>query len=113
MITKLYKNFNVIFRKFCNVDINIVFFHFKTHCYHIYGAELWYNNLNCNYIIIMYANGYHTATKRILKVPKWESNHLVCEATGHVTFEHYIDLIQVVLTRRLLKNPLLLMHKLK
>ena len=74
---------------------------------------MWYNNFSCSLIIKQFANGYHSAIKRILKVPKWESNHLVCEATGLVTFDHYINLIQVVFTQRLFKSPLLFIQKLK
>ena len=57
------------------------FFLFKTHCHQLYGAAMWYNNFSCSLIIKQFANGYHSAIKRILKVQKWESNHLVCEAT--------------------------------
>ena len=68
--TKFYNNFNVLFRKFCNVDFNILFLLFKTHCHQLYGAALWYNNFSCSPIIKQFANGYHSAIKIILKVPK-------------------------------------------
>ena len=45
---------------------------------------------HCGIIILVvkqFSNEYHYAIKKILKIPKWESNQLIFEATGLVTFD--------------------------
>ena len=52
-----------------------------------------------------FAIGYHKSVKKILNVPYWESNHLVCEVAGLLTLDHHINLSKIKFMYRIFKFP--------
>ena len=51
--------------------------------------EFWARAFNCKRELKQCSIGYHTALKKILKVPWSVSNHQVCEALGLLKFDDF------------------------
>jgi hypothetical protein len=60
-----------------------------------YGAELWFNSVNCKRTLNKFAVGYHKAVKKILKIPFFVSNHYVCELVNMSTFLHHLNMVKM------------------
>ena len=102
---KFYNTFNMILRKFYNVDEFIFLRLFKTYCCQFYGLELWFGPYKCITNLKKFAVGYHRAVKKIFKVPDRESNHLVCELAGILTFDHYSNWNKIKFVYKIFKEP--------
>ena len=76
---RFYNVFNMIFRKFYNTKLDVFLLLFKSYCIQFYGSELWCGTYRSVTALKQFAIGYHKSIKKILNVPDWESNHLVCE----------------------------------
>ena len=86
------KSFGFLFRKFCSVNVDVFYSLFRSYCTSFYGCELWTNRKRTskNNFKQMYV-GFHIALKKILGLPKFNSNHIVCEILSCFTFEHFIN----------------------
>jgi hypothetical protein len=101
---KFYNVFNFILRKFHYVDLQSFMQIFTAHCMHMYGADLWFANLNCKPDLKKFSIGFHKAIKKIVKVPYYYSNHHVCNSLKILTFDHYINWIQIRFTHRVINS---------
>ena len=81
-IDRCSKSFNrsagILLRKFCYTDPDILFFLFNSYCTSFYGSELWTMKSGCNTILKEFSIAYHAILKKILKIPKYFSNHYTC-----------------------------------
>ena len=55
--------------------------------------------------------GFHKALKKILNVPNFYSNHLVCEFMGLVTLIHQLHIEKVRFIYKIFKNPPAFLNK--
>ena len=89
------KSFGGIYRRFSTIDIEVLYFLFNVYCTSFYGAELWtnfYKNLNFKQISM----SYHASLKKILRLPKFYSNHFVCSVFNAFTFENLLNFRQTL-----------------
>ena len=86
------RSFGGLISKFPNLNIDMLMYLFQMYCLSFYGAELWINRRRSRAIFNRLSISYHAALKRIIGVPKFYSNHIVCGILGKLTFEHFINL---------------------
>ena len=89
-LSSLNKSFGLLFRKFYSVNLEILYSLFLSFCSSFYGAELWCL-LKCREAFKKMSVSYHCALKKILGVPKFYSNPLVCSVSSALTFKHLIN----------------------
>ena len=87
------KSFGFLFRKFYSVNLEILYSLFLSFCSSFYGAELWCfrDGSKCREAFKKMSVSYHCALKKILGVPKFYSNHIVCSVLSALTFKHLIN----------------------
>ena len=85
------KSFGFLFRKFCSVDVDAFYSLFRSYCTSFYGCELWTDRKRTSKNFKQMSVGFHIALKKILGLPKFYSNHIVCEILSSFTFEHFIN----------------------
>lgn len=85
------KSAGYVLRKFHYVNIDILLFLFNAYCSHFYGSELWFFRKKCKSTFKQLCVFYHSALKRVLNVPKFFSNHIVCDILNMLTCEHFIN----------------------
>ena len=90
-----YKQFNVVLRKFYDLDVNIILNLFKTYCLQFYGSCLWFYNFGTKKNLDQFAVAYHKAIKKILRIPYGASNHDCCELVDMLTFKHFLNLKKI------------------
>ena len=96
--------FYSFYRKFHYVDISILLFLFNSLCSSFYGSELWFNLKGCSKEIKKIAVTYHNCIKKIVKVSKRESNHLICNSFNLMVFEHFLNFRIILFAIRILKS---------
>ena len=102
---KFYNVFNLILRKFHASNVSVFLSIFKSFCIQFYGCELWYGDYKCIMALKQFAVGYHRSIKKIFKIPDSESNHLICEVAGLITFNHHLNLSKIKFIHRTFNNP--------
>ena len=85
------KSFGCILRKLNSVDTQILYSLFNTSCVSFYGVEMWNRFYSTKYYRKISVS-YHASLKKILKVPRFYSNHFVCSILNAFTFENYLIL---------------------
>ena len=104
-LRQFYKQFNVILRKFKNVEIDVLLKLFKTYCLQIYGSSMWFLGKYCKSAMKQFAVAYHKSIKKILNVPYGASNHDCCEILNLLTFNHFINFNKIRFVYKLFMNP--------
>ena len=86
------KSFGFLFRKFYSVNLEILYSLLLSLC-SFHGAELWCFRdwSKCREAFKKMSVSYHCALKKILGVPKFYSDHLVCSVLSALTFKHLIN----------------------
>ena len=102
---KFYNSFNTILRKFYDTSLDVFLNIFKSYCFQFYGCELWYGKFRSATALRQFAVGYHRSIKKVFNVPDRESNHLVCEIAGLLTFEHQVNWTKIRFIHRLFSDP--------
>lgn len=107
------KSTGYVIRKFKNVNLDILLSLFDSFCLHMYGCELWYNRRGSLTTFKHNSIFYHAALKKILNVPKYFSNHIVCSVLNMMTFEHFINFRKTKFLFQILKSnsPCFNVHK--
>lgn len=101
-----FNTFNSLIRKFRSLDPECFLVIFKSFCLQIYGADLWFRIRSCSQIIKQFGIGFHKSIKKIFKISTRESNHYICNATGLMTFQHYLNYKLIGTAERLFyRNP--------
>ena len=86
------KSFGVLSRKFHSVNSKILYSLFLSFCSSFYGAELWCFRDGSKFREAFKKMSVdHCALNKILGVPKFYSNHLVCSVLSAVTFQHLVN----------------------
>jgi hypothetical protein len=110
---KFNNTFFFLLRKFHYLDIKSWLHVFTAHCMHMYGAELWFSNKQCEGELKAFAISFHKALKIIVKVPYYFSNHHVCNSLDMLTFNHYLNWMNIRFTSRVFRSRNKLFVKLK
>ena len=76
-----------------------------------YGPSLWLNTQKNKRLIKEFSIGYHKALKKILNVPYFYRNHLVCEFLGLVTLEHQLNIERIRFIYKIFQNPPIFLKK--
>ena len=105
MLSKFYKDFNCVLRKFSFTGKEVLLYLFKQFCLQFYGCELWIGNSHSLGTLKQFSIGYHKAIKKIIQVSYHESNHYACQEAHLFTFEHLVNKIKISTAYRLSKNP--------
>ena len=94
-IDRVMKHFN---KQFFGFYVNFKFAHFstlaflfRTFCFSLYGAELWYDRRGAMGALRSLATAFHGGIKRILKMGKRASSHYACNLLNMLTFDHLIN----------------------
>ena len=94
-IDRCSKSFNrsagILLKNFCFTDPDILFFLFNSYCTSFYGSELWTMKSGCNTILKEFSIAYHAILKKILKIPKYFSNHYTCLKLNTLCFDHLMN----------------------
>lgn len=98
------RSFNVMYRKFYNVNKDILINLLKSYCLSFYGTELWYNNFKCAQLLKQFSVAYHKSIKRILKISTHSSNHEACEISDMFTFKHFVNFKKISFMYRILNS---------
>ena len=106
-----YSQFNLILRKFYNVNIEINLKLFSSYCLQFYGPSLWCNTHNNNSLLRQFGVGYHKAIKKIFNVPMRSSNHIICELAGLLNFNHLLNLTKINFIFRIFNRPCTFLSK--
>ena len=88
------KSAGFLLRKFYYTDPNVQFFLFNSYCTSFYGCELWTWKKNCSFILKELSVCYHAVLKKILKIPKYSSNHFTCLTLNTLCFDHLLNFRQ-------------------
>ena len=99
---RFYNTFNMVLRKFFIVREFVFLKLFKTYCCQFYCLELWFGSYKWVTDLNKFAVGFYRAVKKIFRLPDGESNHLVCELSDILTFDHLFNWNKI----RFLKNLL-------
>jgi hypothetical protein len=102
---KFFNVFNCILRIFNSGSPDMMAYLLRSFCLPMYGADLWLNYSNCSQIINQLRVGYHKAIKKIYNVSYRESNHVICNETGFLTFDHLINYVKLNSMFRILIKP--------
>ena len=108
---KFYNSFNAVLRKFHFVNIEIFLKLFKSYCLCFYGSELWYRNFNCKMSLKQFSIGFHKSLKKIIGASWSDSNHIVCDAVGLLTFNDFVNFKILKFTHRLFNNRPFFLNK--
>ena len=87
---KLYAGLHGLIRKFPTLDSETLLFMYRSYCLPLYGMNLWYN-MHCKVAKRQLAVAYHSAIKKIFKVPIRVSNHFICAASDMLVFKHFAN----------------------
>lgn len=94
-LSRIQSSFNnsvgMFLRKFYSVDIRVKLTLFRSLCLSFYGLELINNIKGCSDVFKKCAVSYHMALKRLLGVPRYFSNHYVCNDLNMFTFKHFVN----------------------
>ena len=104
-LSKFYREFNVILRKFHFTDTCVKLYLFKQCCLQFYGCEMLFANRRSLGSLRQFAIGYHKAIKKILGLSYHESNHYACQEAQLFTFEHLLNKIKIFFVYRITKYP--------
>lgn len=85
------RTFGFLFRKFNSVSPDVFYSLFKSYCTDFYGSALWIDRKKCSNNFKNLAISYHCSLKKILNLPKFYSNHFVCDIFNTLTFHHFIN----------------------
>ena len=85
------KTTGMFYRKFNSIDFNLKLKLFEVLCLNFYGSELWYDSFGSNGARKKFAIAYHVSLKKLLGLPKFFSNHLVCNSLEFLTFENRMN----------------------
>ena len=64
---------------------------FHSYCTSFYGSELWVIRKKVSKNFKQFGVSYHNNPKKILRVPKFYSNHFTCSALNVLTFENFLN----------------------
>ena len=103
-LTKFYKEFNIILRKFGYADTKVKLYLFKQCCLQIYGSDSWFCNHGSLSSLRDFGVAYHKAIKKILMLSTHESNHFACELANMWTFDHFRNKSLIFFATRMLEN---------
>ena len=73
------KSAGFLLRKFYNADIQVFLHLFNFFCSSPYGCQLWIDRKWCAKALKEFGVSYHAVLKKILNVPRYFSNHYVCD----------------------------------
>ena len=94
-LLKFYASTNSVLRNFKNVDIDTLLFLFTSYCKPVYGLTLWNNRSSFNRCFFKsLSTAFNNTLKKIIGVPRYTSNHVVADITGHLLLGHQIALLQ-------------------
>ena len=89
--TSFLKQYHAIFRRFHFTHWHVLKYLFESHCMAFYGSEMWFNLKGSTKQFHDLEIYYHKAIKRMLNLPKTESNHYACEQAGLPILKHFIN----------------------
>ena len=106
------KQYNSMYRKFYDMNGEVLQFLFRTYTSSFYGIELWYDSL-CNRYMNKLCICYHKAVKRVARLQVWDSNHLACDIVKVRTFPHLLAKRTICLLFSIFKtrSPCLMPYK--
>lgn len=85
------KQFFSMYRKLYYLESDTLIFLFKAYCMSFYSSTNWYSLENCKKSFNTLATLYHKHIKKIYKVNKYHSNHIICKEANILTFKHFIS----------------------
>ena len=83
---KFLKSSNMILHKFYHANSAVKLTLFNAYCLSMYGSELWDISQN-SAVLKKFSICYHDVIKRIVDVPRFMNNHLICNDFNLLTFD--------------------------